>query len=220
MGYRHPVTATMHKMGEIEAILVPSPNIAECWNAAASILKVSFPAEELGSTFSMFAELSGPNRDLWIDRYDNTRAVAVTSALGTPAADVLLELLAVEPTVRSSGLGARFLRSLIAQCRAPIILEVEDPEVLVTSDASRRIAFYERLGGVVIPDSVGYAMPNLQSRHGTLPMRLIEMDEERAKELRGPALRDLVTAIWTAAYARPQDDRDLASVLAQMRCES
>ena len=198
--------------------MVANEELADVWNAVERLLVASFPQEELGSLSDLFASLFKPDRTLWVNSTTDVRVVAVMCDLNTPSRDALLEFLAVDPHQRSSGIGSCFLRSLMDQSPMSIVLEVEDPDVFRTPEATRRVAFYERLGGILLPCGTGYAMPNLATGRGRLPMRLIEMNQDRAVELRGAELRRLVVAIWTRAYSRLEGDIELTSMLADLAC--
>lgn len=188
------------------------------WQRVEEILLVSFPPEELGSTEAVRAQIEFGTRVLWLDDPQQPDAVAVTCDLGTAPGDVLLEFLAVAPSVRSTGRGSSLLRAVLATLQRPVVLEVEDPELVGSPEATRRIAFYQRLGGKVLDCARGYAMPNLATGIGEQPMLLIEMDSARASELRGVELRKLVTAIWTVAYSRLEEDKNLQAVRARLHC--
>lgn len=183
------------------------------WERAARVLDASFPATELGSLDDIHDQITQGSRRLWVN--DDVTAVAVTFDLATPSRDVLLEFIAVAPDARSRGVGAALLTDLAALAGGPIVLEVENPDVVPTEEARRRVVFYERLGGTVLPGARSYAMPNLAGT-GTLPMWLIEMDPVRAAELAGDELRDLVAAIWVRGYGREPADRDFMSVVRAM----
>ncbi len=61
---------------------------------------------------------------------------------------LFVEHFAVRKSCRNGGLGAVLLTQLTAQCRRPVILEVELPTGELEA---RRIAFYERNGFVMNP---------------------------------------------------------------------
>lgn len=75
---------------------------------------------------------------------------------------LFVEHFAVRKSCRNGGLGAVLLTQLTAQCRRPVILEVELPTGELEA---RRIAFYERNGFVMNPFE--YMQPAMgEDRHG------------------------------------------------------
>lgn len=81
-----------------------------------------------------------------------------------------IEHLAVNPSLRGGGVGARMIQQFIRERAAdgPIILEVEPPEEAI---AKRRIGFYERLGFHLNP--FDYVQPPL--REGADELKLLIM---------------------------------------------
>lgn len=79
-----------------------------------------------------------------------------------------LEHMAVDPSLRGQGVGGRMLSAFVAESSIPVLLEVEPPE---TEWASRRIAFYERLGFTLNP--YPYEQPPL--RENQTPLSLLVM---------------------------------------------
>lgn len=88
--------------------------------------------------------------------YDNNTFAGFVSWWKLPGA-TYIEHLAVEPTMRSNGLGAEVLKHIVQQASdKPVVVEVELPDS--GPDAPRRIAFYERQGFSVI-DDITYFQP-------------------------------------------------------------
>lgn len=145
------------------------------------------------------------------------RGFALLISLGGPDGVMLLEYLAVAPEARSRGVGAALLKAVAAGQAAPVVWEIHEPYDSADPDDLRRLRFYERNGAALIPCAQGYAMPRLGGA-GVTAMRLMVLPAARAEEMRGDALRDLVTRIWAASYGRPADDAELRLVLARLAC--
>ncbi len=80
---------------------------------------------------------------------------------------VYVEYLAVNPAIRSSGLGSRLMQEFLDNIALPVVLEVEPP---VSPLTERRIGFYQRLGFRLLPDN--YIQPSYGVVPG-LPLRLM-----------------------------------------------
>jgi ribosomal protein S18 acetylase RimI-like enzyme len=144
---------------------------------------------------------------------DSAPAFAITTALATDTADILLEYIAVDPDQRCRGVGQSMIRGLLTGLGNPIVLEVEVPSGSGDPYAARRIGFYERLGAQQIPFSEEYMMPNLDGE-GALPMRLLDMAPERhTRGWQPDHVRDLITHIWTDCYNVDAQDARLLDVL-------
>ncbi len=195
---------------------VETPIPSAVWSDVAQLLVEAFPEEERGDVDTIRQQINQGSRRLWTN--DERTGLAITCDLLTDRNDVLLEFLAVDGGRRSHGIGSDILRDVVTMVGGPIVLEVEDPTLVDTDEAQRRIRFYQRLGGVVITGAKTYGMPNLVGV-GIVPMWLIEMDPVRAEELQHHInfLRSLITAIWIRAYGRAKDDEDLVAIIESLR---
>ncbi len=81
---------------------------------------------------------------------------------------LFVEHFAVRKSCRNGGLGAVLLTQLTAQCRRPVILEVELPTGELEA---RRIAFYERNGFVMNPFE--YMQPAMGEDRHAIPLRIM-----------------------------------------------
>lgn len=88
---------------------------------------------------------------------------------------VYVEHFAIDPAMRGRAYGSRTLKQLLRKLTPPhgqspsVVLEVEMPD---TQEARRRIAFYERAGWVLWPDT-GYIQPAYRPGGARVPMRLM-----------------------------------------------
>lgn len=82
---------------------------------------------------------------------------------------LFIEHLAIDPTERNHGLGSRIISSITHQTSKPCLLEVEPHDGAI---ASRRIAFYERLGFSILEKD--YLQPAYEGSNGqSLPLYLM-----------------------------------------------
>jgi GNAT superfamily N-acetyltransferase len=138
---------------------------------------------------------------------------------------LLVSHLAVAPSWRGRGVGNVLMSlrdGLIRQYgRGGMLLEIDDPDltddVHVARKSQQLQALYERLGAHVVCRT-GYSMPNLNSRQGTLPLRLMWFpganDPDR---MTGEVLLDVIREIWERHYdVSPQDPR-VRQVIAAVR---
>ncbi len=80
---------------------------------------------------------------------------------------VYVEYLAVNPAIRSKGLGTLLMREFLDDIALPVVLEVEPP---VSQLTERRVGFYQRLGFRLLPDN--YVQPSYGVVPG-LPLKLM-----------------------------------------------
>lgn len=128
-----------------------------------------------------------------------------------------LEYFAVDPQLRSAGIGSTLLGRVAQtlrsdQCAAGIIFEVEPDEGPEAEQNRRRIRFYVQ-NGAVLMDHVEYHMPAL-SGEGSMPMTLMWLPLNRpVKTLDNQMLRDYIICIYADIYERQEDDPLLQSIL-------
>jgi hypothetical protein len=154
-------------------------------------------------------ELRAPFADLLDDdvlvAVEDGRPVglAVTRVLG-PTGSVFVRYLAVAAS--GGGVGSRFWRMAAARWAADgyplVLLDVEDPDepgidAAEKSLRERRIVFYERLGGRVLP--VRDYRPSQPGGADPHPLRLLAFGD-------GPPVRDMVLAVYRHRYGLSSDD--------------
>lgn len=82
---------------------------------------------------------------------------------------IYVEHVAIDPALRSRGIGARILRALLAAADRPVLLEADPP---TTEIAARRLGFYERLGFVQNPH-IRHVQPAYRPETGPVELRLL-----------------------------------------------
>lgn len=92
---------------------------------------------------------------------------------------IYLEHVAIAPSLRSRGIGARILRALLATADRPVLLEADPPE---TEIATRRIGFYERLDFVQNPH-IRHIQPPYRPETGPVPLELLSHPSPISKAL-------------------------------------
>lgn len=98
---------------------------------------------------------------------DHGRVVAFLAVYAMQAF-CFVEHLAVDPSLRGTGIGKRILQNLMAQVGKPVILEVEKPIDVTTK---RRVQFYERAGFTLY--ATDYVQPPLQKGQNPLALYLM-----------------------------------------------
>jgi GNAT superfamily N-acetyltransferase len=114
-------------------------------------------------------------------------------------AAALVEYLATDPSVRSSGLGSRLLTQCADTARQSgathLFMELEQPDHADSpEDAARRIAFYRRNGCKQAPWLDEYLVPDLRGPSRAIPMLLF------VKNLTEPPAYYEPSALFEALY--------------------
>ncbi|NBO60288.1 MAG: N-acetyltransferase [Flavobacteriia bacterium] len=121
---------------------------------------------------------------------------------------VLLDYLAVEKDLRGKGYGSELLCFVQEKCwqrDAFLLVEAEDPDFGENQiDRIRRIHFYQRNGGCLIP-KINYLLPPLDN---TVPteMKLIVFCQKNYLELSQDQLTKLLGALYEQLYKRGDKD--------------
>jgi ribosomal protein S18 acetylase RimI-like enzyme len=121
---------------------------------------------------------------------------------------VLLDYLAVEEDLRGKGYGSELLHFVRTKCwqqDAFLLVEAENPDFGGNQiDRIRRIHFYQRNGGCLIP-KINYLLPPLDN---TLPteMKLIVFSQKNCLELSKDQLTKLLGALYEQLYKRGDED--------------
>jgi len=215
----------MREDGRVSArvvrLLAPGSLTDSLAESVERIYVVSFPPEERGPFADLRREIAAGLRRLWVTgtgaQRDAADGFAVTVDLDRDDGAVLLEYLAVDPQLRSSGIGSALLQRLVSDSGVPIVLEVEDPADGDDLDRRRRLDFYRRGGAGVIESAHGYAMPRF-GRPGTIGMILLAIPESYAAAHDPTDVQELVADIWRVSYSRSLKDPELAAMLARLTC--
>jgi len=131
---------------------------------------------------------------------------------------VYLAYLAVDPDRRGQGIGGRLFRTTLEVSAATgagtaLVWEVERPERGAPSEdpKRRRIAFYQRLGGILLDHVGDFRMPDLTlgpavDVHSALPAALMwATNAERPAPTRAETLA-IVAAVYRVGYGRDLAD--------------
>ncbi|KWT69818.1 hypothetical protein APY04_1318 [Hyphomicrobium sulfonivorans] len=133
----------------------------------------------------------------------------------------LLEYLAVDAGLRSSGLGSKLFAATIAFAdertgNAPGILEVEKPGAGIGADdpMRRRLAFYNRTGCRLMT-GLDYILPPQQGEIPP-PMLLLVHGAPQLATVERSALHRWLIAIYGDVYDLPPEDARIARMLAAL----
>jgi ribosomal protein S18 acetylase RimI-like enzyme len=191
------------------------------------IYEQSFPAEERDDTDRLLASVASGRHLCYVAEQGGVLVGLAVLLPLTGCRAQYLEYLAIDPTRRDRGLGARLLRDVrrLAE-QAPkgpldIVFEVEPPGDAQGPEQEirrRRVAFYERQGASVVACAPCYRAPNLAGE-GTLSLTLMWLPSPGTpSRLEGGRLRGCVHAILTQGYQLEDDNELLVEVLKQLRC--
>lgn len=162
------------------------PLTGELLEQALALLEASFPEEERRETPVQRRMLDGGEIGALIAQNEDGTLAAVLTMW--PIQDALfLEHFAVNPALRSQGLGGQILEELKKQTDCPLVLEAELPE---TEWARRRLGFYARHGWVIQED-LPYVQPPYRAGGESVPLHLLccpafasrEQAERTAREI-------------------------------------
>ena len=129
-----------------------------------------------------------------------------------------LAYLAVDPSRRGAGVGGQLFHTILEAPAARhgitgLVWEVERPEVDAPPEdpKQRRIAFYQRHGGVLLDQVRDFQMPDLAPgppgrESGTLPAALMWATTEARPPLTRVEVLALVAAVYRVGYGRDLAD--------------
>lgn len=141
------------------------------FDAVWNIMENSFPVEERRERRGQEGILAEPCYHFYGCKQEGV--LAAFFAVWEFEEFSFIEHFAVEKSHRNGGIGAALLRQLLAEIKAPVILEVEPPEGELQS---RRIAFYERNGFVI--NSYDYIQPAMSDQGRAIPLRIMSSPEK------------------------------------------
>lgn len=154
------------------------------------LMDASFPPSERRDYQGQLALLQKDCYHLLLLR-DVSGKIAAFMAIWRLDGYTFVEHLAVDGSLRGSGLGGKFLDSLAAWEGQPIVLEVEPPEN--GEMARRRIGFYQRHGFSLCTQP--YLQPSLQPQFPYMPLLLMTypdpLQEEDFSILKAAIYRDV-----------------------------
>lgn len=131
------------------------------------LMQLSFPEDEFRTREGQHALLSDPAYILYGVRAPEGQLAAIAAVWALESV-LFIEHLAVDPMMRSGGLGGRMLDELLAGTEKTVFLEVEPPNDMWSR---RRIGFYER-HGLFLND---YPYLQLPLREDQVPKPLLVM---------------------------------------------
>lgn len=154
------------------------------------LMQLSFPEDEFRTREGQRALFDDPAYRLYGMRTDagNLAAIAAVWALDSV---LFIEHLAVDPNLRSGGLGGRLLDEVLASTDKTVFLEVEPPSDMWSR---RRIGFYER-HGLCLND---YPYVQLPLREDQSPKPLLVMSS--GAPLDSEAFERMRTEIYARVY--------------------
>lgn len=199
-----------------EQVFQINPQLVKALN---EVYTASFPPEQRADLAGELRSLNLQRDALFVAR-ENQAYLGFGILRWLPGCSLFaLDYLAIHPQQRGRQLGSGLLADLktFAFARSDgLIFEVEPADE--GSQAERRIAFYQRQGGRIIPGPQAYRIPNLAGS-GSLPMWLMWIPSDpKRPDLSGKALCDCIQEIYTHLYGKPTDDPLLAQVLQDCGC--
>ncbi len=138
--------------------------------ATEALFMASFPVEERRPAASLHRAVQQEERFSWWAVIEHDEAVGLLAHWDFPKL-IYVEYLAVRADQRGRGVGSRLMENWLKEQTRPVVLEVEPP---TDAERRRRVAFYEHLGFVLLPDP--YEQPSYGVAPG-LPLRLMRRGE-------------------------------------------
>ena len=102
-----------------------------------------------------------------------------------------VEHFAVNPAIRGKGLGTDVFGTYLEQTDCPVVIEVDDAD---TQEASRRVAFYERLQ--LRLSEIRYPQPKLRAAGEPVPLRMMVYPDAVTED----ALQKMRERIYITVY--------------------
>ncbi|SNZ15771.1 Ribosomal protein S18 acetylase RimI [Terribacillus aidingensis] len=103
-----------------------------------------------------------------------------------------IEHIAVEERYRGQGLGSQIMRDVIAGTKQRIVLEVEPPAD--STDAARRVRFYEKLGFHL--NDFSYEQPALRQGGAAVPLQLMSYPQALDEKNFGQVKQNILKHVY------------------------
>lgn len=136
------------------------------------LMEQAFPESERRIYEEQKELLDHPNYELVIKKNDHNKIIAFMAIWNLETCR-FIEHFAVDSSMRGHGIGGKFMSEIMEDTSKPIILEVEHPD---TTNAKRRISFYENLGYHL--NEVDYAQPPLREGEAEVPLYVMSYPEQ------------------------------------------
>ena len=138
----------------------------EAFPALYELMRQSFPTAEIRTYEGELALLAREDyRVLAVMQEDAIQAFIAEWQLD---GFCFVEHFAVNPNTRGQGIGTDVFGTYLEQADCPVVIEVEDVD---TKEATRRIAFYERLH--LRLSEIRYPQPKLRAGGEPVPLRMM-----------------------------------------------
>lgn len=139
---------------------------------AYNIMEESFPATELWPYEKAKELVEDPNYNVLLVKSPKGKVGGVLTFWNFPNFN-FAEYFAIRRSMRGIGLGSAALTNFLRRNPKPLILEVEACD---TTQAKRRIKFYERLGFVLT--DINYLQPPVQAGDPPVPLTIMSYPED------------------------------------------
>jgi len=190
----------------VELTSVDSPE----YNQAIEIYEEAFPLAERQPVSVIRHRISSGLYQAYVGRLEETGEV-VSLAFLWPFKDsnfILLDYLAVKKSIRGQNVGSAYLASMIQVLNPQqkyLLIEVDNPKFAPDeSEATRRIAFYQRNGAQLMKD-LRYLLPPAQGNEPT-EMMLMIFPNYKTPQIEASQVRDLIIQLYREAWERGMDD--------------
>lgn len=207
-------------IGDADSVERLSPDDGAGFAALLGIYRASLPGAEQKREADLRRMARRADYRFLLLRHEGSVA-GFAIQFARPGADfALLEYMAVEPSLRSRGLGARLFAACLADARqanprAKVLIELDDPAEPASDGAqrARRMRFYLRLGCARVA-SLQYVLP-LVGPNGELPPRMVLLAHAPGQvDLLRATLQDWLRTIYVEVYGQGPDDPRLDHMLA------
>lgn len=154
------------------------------------IMEESFPASELWPYEEAKELIDDPNYNVLLVKSPKGKVGGVLTFWNFPTFN-FAEYFAIRGNMRGAGLGSAALKRFLKRNPKPLILEVEACD---TTQAKRRIKFYERLGFVLT--DINYLQPPVQEGDPPVPLTIMSYPND----IPGNKRKQVKTQIFRRVY--------------------